>query len=501
MAEHASYTLPAPSGGLNLIDAIDAMPENDALELINYYPQGTNISLRGGSSSHCVAGASAAARTLMVLPLQSGTEKLVKAANSKFYDVSTSTETNITGTTTPTSNDWNHTIFNNRIFAANGADTVQVYTGSGNFADATFTGVTLSSLVNVSSYRQRIYFVKLNSGSFWYGGVSAVSGALTEYDLTSFLTRGGYLLFAGSYTNQNAMTSADLFFVVSSEGEVLFFSGTYPGDSTTWSIVARFPIGKPLGYRAFIRVDNDVLILTRQGIVPVSALFSGGSTIALNTIGRKINPLISSYAFSTPFSHLWHGLHWPGGRRIYITVPRAGNNVLLLVCNTDTGAWTKFDLGSVETAVAISLFGGDPYYGSSTGNIYEMESGQSDNGSPIPMDLLSAFNFFGSRSNFKHFVEVRPLMRSMRGVGFGLGIQTDFVMTASTDIINSTPGESTPWGSDWGSPWSSSTEYLFPRYAVRAQGHSGALRIRGNIKDTPLEFNGFDIRFRVGGQI
>jgi hypothetical protein len=495
------YTLPAASGGLNLIDAIDAMPENDALELVNVYPKGTNVCVRKGFSLHANAGATAQARTLMQLPLQSGTTKFIKAANGNFYDVSTSTESSVKGATTPSSNDWNYTVFNNRLFCANGADTAQVYTGTGNFADCTFTGVTLSTLVSVSSYRSRIYFVELNSASFWYGGSGSVSGALTEYDLSDIFSQGGRLLFAGSWTNQTTTTSADLFFAVSSEGEVLFYAGSYPGDVNSWSLVARYIIGKPLGYRSFIRVDNDVWIITQQGIMPISALFSGGSTVALDTVGRKINPLISQYAATIPTSHLWHGMHWPGGRRVFLAVPRSGSDILVLVCNTDTKAWTKYDLGAADTPISLGMFGGSPYFGSASGDVFALESGTTDNGAAISFDILGAFNFFGSRGNFKKFLDVRPIIRAIRGTGFDLGVQTDFNLTPSTSMIGTASGTSTPWGSPWGSPWSSSTEYLVPRYTVRGQGHSGALRVRGSVSDSPLEFNAFDVRFELGGQV
>ena len=496
-----SYTLPAPSGGLNFIDAIDSFPENDALELTNLYPLGTNVALRGGTSRFLSAGTSSATRTLFQLPLENGTTKFLKAANNLFYDISAGTEANITGTTVPTSNDWLTHVFRNRIFMVNGADTAQVWTGSGNVADCTFTGVTLSDLSGVSSYRSRIYFIEGNTLSFWYGGVDSVSGALTEFDLSSIATRGGYLIFAGSYTSNAAISSQDLFIAVTSEGEILAYAGSYPGDANSWSLVRRANVGKPLGRRAFIAVDNDLWLLTNQGIVPLSAIFSGASTVGLNTVGAKINPLISRYAATAGVSHLWHGAHWPGGRRVFLAVPRAGNNVFFLVLNTDTGAWTKYDYRNSETAVSIGMWDGHPYYGSSFGHVYQMEQGLTDNGEGIFIDLLSGFNFFGSRSTFKHINEVRPLIRAIRGISLGLGIQTDFDLTPRVATVSSAPGMSTPWGSPWGSPWSSSSEYLLPRYAVSAQGHSGALRIRATVSGTPLELNAFDIRFRAGGQV
>jgi hypothetical protein len=496
-----SYTLPAPSGGLNYIDAIDAMPESDALELINVYPQGTNAAMRGGSARFCSAASTSPARTLIQLPLQDGSIKLVRASNNALMDITTGSEVDVTGTTTPTSDDWSGHVFRNRLFLVNGADTAQVWTGTGNFADCTFTGVTLSSLASVSSYRSRLYFVEGNSLSFWYGGVDSTSGALTEFDLSSVATRGGYLLFAGAWSLQQAISSQTLFCAVTSEGEILAYAGSYPGDPNSWTLTYSAIVGQPLGRRAFVRVDNDLWLLTKQGIVSFSALFSSTPTVALDAVGRKINPLISSLARSIPTSHLWSGVHWPNGRRVFLCAPRAGNDICILVLNTDTGAWCKYDYGATDPAVTIGIFDGVPYFGAASGHVNEMEVGQTDNGSGISIDILTAFTFFRDRTTYKNINEVRPLVRAIRGLSFGLGVQTDFDLTARADIVASAPGVSTPWGSPWGSPWSSSTEYLLPRFAVAAQGHSGALRIRGTITGTPLEFNAFDVRFRAGGQV
>lgn len=500
MPPHQGYTLPAPSGGFNLIDAIDAMPEQDAMELVNLYPRGTIVSVRGGLEDFSNYSTDPI-RSLYPLNLSSGTNTLVGCTNNKLVLMTAGSGADNTGTTTPTTNDWQGAQFGGRLWLANGQDTLQVYTGSGSFADATFTGVTLSTLVNVSSFKERIYFVKKNSGSIWYtSSTKAISGALTEFDASYYLKRGGYLLFAGSWTNQLATTSADLFFLCSSEGEILFYSGSGPGDP--WTLVARFVIGRPLGYRAFVRVDNDVWIITDQGIVPVSLLFSGGPTVALNSVSRKVNAYIVQYAQTIGFSHLWHGLHWPNGKRVYITVPTSGSDTNLLVCNTETGAWTLYQYtAEVGAATSLALLNGIPYAGNGAGYVREMEGNQNDDGEAIQFTMRLPFNFYGSRGNYKTFKDIRPLMRTKRGISISTKMDTDFKQGSEYDTINTTTSTSVPWGSPWGSPWGGSIEYLFERYGLSGQGHSGALRIRGSIKDAPLDFNAFEVRFEVGGQV
>lgn len=496
------FTLPSPNGGLNLVDAIDDMAPNEALELVNIFPTGLGAQVRNGYASFASTGASSQLNFLRGLPLADATYKTVGGDSNKIWSFASGSATDITGTTTPTSSNWNTDVFAHRLYMANGVDTVQVYDGT-TVADSTFSGVTLANLINVSSFKERIYFIEKGTLKTWYGGSQVTGGAaLTAFDLKYAMKLGGYLLFAGSWTNQLASTSADLFFAVSSEGEIVFYNGTSPADSTTpWGLVARYVIGKPLGYRSFIRVNNDVWILTEQGIVPISALFTNDPEGALNTIGRNINPLIAQYAKSIGFSHLWHGVFWPQGRRVFVVIPTGGSSTILAVYGLDAKGWTTYQLYSAGDAVSLDVVNGTPYYASSDGHVYTGETGYNDKNNAIAFNGRFSFSFFGQRGLYKAFKDIRPLMRTLRGLQLGLGIDTNFQRGVDVDTITTASGTFTPWGSPWGSPWSSDIAYIYDRYALRGQGHSAAIRIRGSVKDAPLELYGFEVRFDAGGQV
>lgn len=496
------FTLPGPSSGLNLVDPIDNMDPSYALELVNIRPDPQAPQLRNGYDQLADTGATSQIDTLSSLALADGTFKLVAANATTLYEVSTGTASDITGATTPTSGDWNTDTFAHRLYLCNGVDNAQVYNGT-TVTDITFTGPTLSSLINVSSYKERLYFVEKNSLKFHYGNTQAVGGgALTSYDIQYFMKYGGYLLFAGSWTNQLATTSTDLFFACSSEGEILFYNGSSPADVTTpWGIVARFKIGRPLGYRAFIRVNNDIWILTEQGIVPISALFQLDPSMALDSVGKLINPLITQYAQIIGTDHKWHGVHWAQGDRVYICIPTSGSASILAVCSLKTGGWTTYQMATAGDCVAVCTMDGGIYYGSSSGKVHTGETGYNDNGDAIPFNGRLAFSFYGKRGTFKAFKDIRPLMRTLRGTTLSLGLDTNFQRITSLDTITTSSGTYTAWGSPWGSPWSSGISYIFDRYATRGQGHCAAIRFQGSIKDAPLELYGFEIRFDSGGQV
>ena len=499
MGQTVGYTLPAPSGGLNLIDSIDNIPPTDALELINMYPVGARVELRGGIGEY--SSITGIVKTLITFPQSDGTELLIAAANNQLRSITAGSSTDITGTA-PTSDEWQHVVFNRRLFLVNGSDTGQVHTGTGSFSNMTFTGVALSDLINVSSYKERIYFVQKNSQSVWYGGTQSISGALTELPVDYYLKRGGYLVACGSWSAQTGSLTEDLFYILSSEGELLFYSGSYPGDAS-WRMVQRYVIGKPLGYRAKVHVENDLWFITSRGIVPTSALFSGTSSVATNAISRKVNQIFQAASTGIPFSYLYNARYWSRGQKVIIQYPTSGANTRLLVINAETGAWCRYIYNTSGVCLCHEIHEDKPYYGANSGKIYLSESNRNDDDGPIPFDIRLGYNFFGDRGTYKKFRDLRPLMKTISGITLSVSMETDFQQFPASDTISTSSADSTPWDtSAWDTAeWPGEESYLYDRYSLSGQGHCGALRIQGSIQDAPLEFNAFEVRFELGGQV
>lgn len=517
------FTMPPPSLGLDLVSPIDNMEPAAALELVNVFPGATAPTVRLGyqefaNLASASGGTASQINFMHEFPLPDGTAQLIAAQTTQLFSVSsTGTITNISKVGGYTSGNWNKEGFRNRLYLANnsGADVPQVYTGTGLATDISVASGGpsggLTQLSNVSSYRLRLYFIERNSMLMWYDEtendtISTGTSVLKSYDFSGIMRRGGYLLFTGSYTNIRGVSTQDLFMAVSSEGEVVLYSG-YSPDDTAWELVAHFIIGKPLGPRAFVRINQDIWIITQQGIVPVSALFELDPQQAVTTVSRTINPLITETAGSLSFSTLWNGFFWPSGRRVYVTLPSSTGTAKFLVYSIDSKAWTTFQLYADQHSVASGKFLDLPFYGSTTGMIYKGETGYADakpssgDGQSIAFSGRTAFSFYGSRSNFKQFADIRPILRGKRGLTLNIGIDTDFKRQPTVTSVSTTAGVYTPWGSPWGSAWSSELEYIFDRYAAKGQGHCGAVRFGGAIRGSSLQFFGFEIRYDLGGQV
>jgi hypothetical protein len=254
-------------------------------------------------------------------------------------------------------------------------------------------------------------------------------------------------------------------------------------------------------------MNQDVWIITTQGIVPISALFQTDPEQVVNVISRPINPLLSSFAGLGNFGARWHGFFWSDGRRAYINIPDSTDTSAFLVYSIDTKAWTKFTLFNGQHNYFACVFNSLPYYGSYDGKIYKGETNYADfvvgtdGGQPIAFSGQMAFSYYGSRGNYKAFKDIRPLIKSRRGLTFNLALDTDFKEARAEAIVTTPSSKYTPWGSPWGSPWSSDVEFIYDRYATAGQGHCAAIRFSGAVKNSPCQFLGFEIRYVLGGQV
>jgi len=495
-----SYTLPSPILGLNLVDPIDQMESGYALALQNIDPNGLSCRVRKGFT--LFRGFNTEGydlQTLEGIAQADGTSRVIGATaiDQTLYEFTASAVSSIGGPYG--SAVFNCDTFGYNLYLCNGIDDVQVV-NTGVAAASTFTGVALSDLINVSTYKERIYFIEQGTLKVWYGNTQALGGsALSSFDFQFAMKCGGYLVSCGSFSNNDLPSTQDLFYALSSEGEILFYQGSSPADVTTpWSLVKKAKIGRPLGYQASVSVENDTWILTDQGIVPITALFSVEPSVALDTVGQKINSIFTQYASVIPFSHMWKGTYHSKERKVYITIPLSELSSMLLVFSLVGKTWTTYTFIDDNKALKVMSVAGSLYYGGASANVYNGEVGFVDYLDDINFFGRGAFSFFGQRGLWKAYRDIRPLIKTTRGVNLALGLDTDFKQSATTTTVSPGVGLYTPWGSPWGSPWSSGIDYIYDRHATKGQGYSAAIKFAGALNNTSLELNGFDIRYTQG---
>ena len=122
-----------------------------------------------------------------------------------------------------------------------------------------------------------------------------------------------------------------------STGEIIVYAGD---PSTTFSIIGKYKGAPPLTVRPLFKVGGEVIIITRLGLLPVSAAI-GGVNLDLARIDPwgKIAPGVAADAGLYGGNPGWHGEMHEGF--VYVQVPQtAGALSKIYVLNTRTGSWS-----------------------------------------------------------------------------------------------------------------------------------------------------------------
>lgn len=495
-----SVTLPPPVGGWNARDSLDSMQPTDAIDLVNVIPDTDAVRLRNGRRSHSTGHGSAGVYTLVAHVDEDGTRKLLSGANGNIYDGTTLSGTGSSLGSGFTENKWQTTMYKNTTIFVNGTDQPQKYTVAGGLSAANYTGIADDSvLITVNVYKERLYFVEKNSSSIWYGGVAAITGALTEFPVDDVLRKGGYVMSAGSWTQNVGSGPEDFFIIVSSEGEILVYSGSYPGDAA-WVLVSRYEIGRPLGRRSITNIASDTTVLTEEGGVPMSILFK--TYDALGNYQKSTDKISNAFrqasnAYGSNFG--WEATHYPAGRQVVINVPTSNEtNAQQFVVNTLTGAWTKY---TGHAALTWVVHDKKLYFGGTDGTIYQADYGDDDDGAGIDAKIKWAFNYFDDRAMNKQFLIAKPLLIGDQGVTFNFGLDLDF-KTQPLDGVVSVVGQSgAAWDeADWDvSDWVNAGSYIDDWYSISGFGRAAAFKMEGNFKAAPFTLTAMQVTYETGG--
>lgn len=312
----------------------------------------------------------------------------------------------------------------------------------GSIDNVTVKATDSTVLVDCVTHKGRVYYVQKDSQSFWYAGAGAYAGSLTEYAMDEFTTTGGSLMTMISWSRDGGSGVDDLAAFLFDTGEVLVYAGSDPGSTTDWQMLGRFRIGRPLGRRCATKIGGDVIILTVDGYVPLTAALQEGRYSEQSDFSWKIDRAAKDAAQTYRDVFGWSAFHWPQASLFIVNVPISSNQSVQHVRNTTTGSWCKF---TNVNALCWAEYDGNVYYGSPDGKVYKV-AGTSDAGGFIDYRAVQAFNYFGSPAVKKQITAVEPI------TNFAYPKYIDSKFHADHNIKSlptfQAPPEPTP--SDWG---------------------------------------------------
>lgn len=463
-----TITVPAPVTGWNTRDALDAMEPTDAVFLDNWFPTTGKVTVRPGYTEFAT-GMTGNVDTLAEYEATSS-QRFIAAGNGELWDITSGGSASSLGSGF-SSNQWQWANFNGRIFFVNGEDAPQDYDGSSLSATSwSGTSLTITNLVGINVFKNRLFFWEKASQDFWYGGVNYITGALTKFPLSRVGETGGNLVTMQTWTIDAGSGPDDYAVFFMSTGEAIVYSGIDPG--ADFRLVGRYRIGQPINIRGVIKLGSDIAVATTEDYVFFSRVFQ------TSQIGEasKLTGAVTDSAKTNGSLFGWQATLWTQGNMVIFNVPNADGSFDQHVINTVTRAATRFvDIPSR----CWGIFNKDCYFGSTDGKVYKFDPDSlSDNGSVINTDGRQAWNDFGS-SERKLIQGIKVSLEAQGAITFSYAIGIDF-NDALTANATTTASNQSLWDiAEWDvALWAAELIVDSKWRMARGQGYSISPRIK-----------------------
>lgn len=286
--------MPPPYGGVNEQVPVIALQAPNCENLLNFNVTQEGVSLRNGDSKYKRISGLAAANPIPYLLTKYGESKLFEVTRNlttntiQIYDVD-STSLAYTSASAVIGGASAASIYFNKylFFLFPDSTTPGFYYDGAVFGAIGYTGANFTPRGG-NVFKERSYIIQNNDASYWYSEIDFIAGALNKIDLNTITEEKTELAIIASVTIADNVSSIALQCFVMTNGEVLFYSGSYP-DGSDWSIVGTARIGQPINYNSKIDYQGDTFILCDSGVVSLRDLFLKGSQGALNlSINNRI---------------------------------------------------------------------------------------------------------------------------------------------------------------------------------------------------------------------
>lgn len=556
----AGMHLAAPLGGLNTIDGLSLMPATDAVRLNNMLPTRYGLEVRPGTVNQTVLiGNSTSTDVRSVLPFTDVTRDLAQSRNRLFavtdqgiYDVTNGgpnpTLMGIYNAATPAtllSTGWGIkggnagwcSYVNFSVAAESGGahylcvcDVINGYhyydpdgggpgigrwykVQQGNSGPGNIEGVDPTKLVQVCSWKGRLLFAEADNSRGWYLTPGTITGTgaskPVSIDFGSRFVAGGFLKMITTWTVDGGASIDDYLVVLGSGGDVVIWDGISPADAN-FQIKGQWFLGEfPYGRRVADTFGGDLLILSANGIVPLSQLVQGLQDTNEAYTTRKVTGTIRERVKMQGRQAGWSVTFHPSYSNVVVNIPYNTETKRYdqLVFNTTQQAWM------VQTGIpALSwcAWQGKEYIGTDDGRVLQWtgstdaiptsEGASTYEDAPIGFYLLTSFQDMGAPARWKRIQFIRPIFVAPQLPLYQASARYDFdteiPYTGSSPILS--PGalwDVARWDQ---AEWGAGLVTVQPTIGARGVGRFVSIALAG-YADHPCSLVGFDVIGDTGG--
>lgn len=351
-------TVLAPVGGMNTVDPLSALQPTESPGIYNMYPYLGGLvnrpifNLAGDTISGYV---STEAMSLMEWVNVSGsgaTSKVLLGTDSNIYTLGTPCTSVQSGL-----NDGHYRWVNMSgiigMVNESASDGPMTYDGS-TVSAMTMSGTapyTVNQMSGVIVHKARSWFWAFQTSDLYYSAIDTLGGVLTRFPLSTLNHTGGYIVDVISWTRDGGSGMDDYFVIIFNTGAVMIYQGTDPASASTWSLVGIYRIPLPAERNAAFKFGSEVVVMTENGHILLSAALSGADSAATQaSLTYKINNIVAfRMNRNTGRDEGWKGVIW--GKLLVTT---SGLSGYLLVMDIATNAWFLWDVISSTNTLAVS---------------------------------------------------------------------------------------------------------------------------------------------------
>jgi hypothetical protein len=476
----------------------------DAVTLTNFWPGTNSVILRNGYTQHATGiGAPSQVETLMVYNSGSTNTLFAAAKDNKIYDATATGAVgaaSLSGLTNDRLQWINFTIAaGSFLLFVNGADKLRGWNGSAWYTDGDgshdITGLDTATCIDIAVFKHYIWLVPTNSLKAYYLPINAIAGAATALDMSSLFQKGGHIVAVMTWTLDAGYGLDDYLVFITNQGEVLVWRLTDPASPTGIAIIGLFAIGSPIGQRCWIQYAGDLLIITQDGVVPLSSAVQSSRFNPRVSITDKIQYAMSQAITSYGANFGWQLINFPKGNQLYLNVPVSVGMQQQYVQNNITHNWCNF---TGWTANCWAILNDNIYFGSN-GYVGQAWNGTTDNGAAVQAFGLQSFQAYGS-PNQKNCKMLRfHFLTGGLGQSYG-NVNVDYDQTVPTAPVSGTSPSYGIWDtSAWDSGvWGSSLVPVANWETATAIGSTFAPVLAVSSKNA-LQWVATDMVFESGG--
>ena len=497
-------SLPAPVGGWNARDSLANMAPTDAVTLDNLFPGVSSVGLRGGYQNH-VTGITGQVETLMTYNGGS-TDKMFGIAGGNIYDVTTAGVVGAAVVSGLTNSRWEYvnitTSGGSYLYAANGVDAPRLYDGSSwtaitGASTPAITGVTTTTLVVPTLFKNRLWFIQKDTLKAWYLPTASVGGAANVLDLSSVARNGGTLIAMATWTIDAGYGVDDNLVFVTDQGEIIVYRGTDPSSASTWALIGVWQVGAPISRRCVAKYGGDLLVITLDGLIPLASALQSSRLDPQVALSDKIQGAFAAATRQYKGNFGWCLLYNPLNNALIVNIPVSTGAQQQFVMNNITKAWSRF---TGWYANCWALLDDTPYFGTNGVVAKAWTTDYADNDTAIPTRALQAFNYFETRGVIKYFTRGRPTIYSNGVPAISIGVNVDFQTADIVGALSFSPTAYGLWDTGlWSQAlWGSDTVVSNNFVGLQGIGYCAAVNFNSSSKNLTLEWASTDIVYQLG---